>query len=303
MSILAKVFDRGANFPVRHMNFNFEQAQHPLFRDNPWGEYWLATLSAMFPAGERFFVHSVRNLQHQAKADHLKKDIAAFIGQEAMHAKEHELLNELIQRSGLDTTPTSVNVEWLMAKLKKFFTPVQQLAITSAAEHFTAIIARQIMQRTDLQERLSINEDLKSIWLWHAVEESEHKSVAFDLYQAVSGSNLLRLVVMPPVTLYMIVVMAGGTLQLGIKYRSAWEITQLKEFWNLVLGRNGFLSTLWQDYLDYYKLDFHPAQHNSLALEARTKEQLKLDIKINKPESLSSFYSGCIQTGNYENNV
>lgn len=39
MSILAKVFDRGANFPVRHMNFNFEQAQHPLFRDNPWGEY------------------------------------------------------------------------------------------------------------------------------------------------------------------------------------------------------------------------------------------------------------------------
>ncbi|MCX5468099.1 metal-dependent hydrolase [Acinetobacter nematophilus] len=120
MSILAKVFDRGANFPVRHMNFNFEQAQHPLFRDNPWGEYWLATLSAMFPAGERFFVHSVRNLQHQAKADHLKKDIAAFIGQEAMHAKEHELLNELIQRSGLDTTPTSVNVEWLMAKLKKF---------------------------------------------------------------------------------------------------------------------------------------------------------------------------------------
>ncbi|WEI17163.1 hypothetical protein PY247_11415 [Acinetobacter proteolyticus] len=54
MGILAKVFDRGANFPVRHMNFNFKQAQQPLFRDNPWGEYWLATLSAMFPAGERF---------------------------------------------------------------------------------------------------------------------------------------------------------------------------------------------------------------------------------------------------------
>ncbi|ABO12827.1 hypothetical protein A1S_2408 [Acinetobacter baumannii ATCC 17978] len=75
------------------MSFNFNQSQATLFKDNPWGEYWLATLSAMFPAGERFFVHSVRNLQNQAKTERLQKDIAAFIGQEAMHAKEHEHLN------------------------------------------------------------------------------------------------------------------------------------------------------------------------------------------------------------------
>lgn len=240
MGILAKVFDRGAHFPVRHMSFNFNQSQATLFKDNPWGEYWLATLSAMFPAGERFFVHSVRNLQNQAKTERLQKDIAAFIGQEAMHAKEHEHLNQLIQSSGLDTEPVSANVEWLMAKLKKYFTPTQQLAITSAAEHFTAIIARQIMRRSDLQERLSSNETLKNIWLWHAVEESEHKSVAFDLYQDVSGGNFIRLLVMPFVTLYMAGIMAAGTVYLGITHFSAWKLLHLKEFNALILGRNGF---------------------------------------------------------------
>lgn len=274
MGILAKVFDRGARFPVRHMSFNFNQSQATLFKDNPWGEYWLATLSAMFPAGERFFVHSVRNLQNQAKTERLQKDIAAFIGQEAMHAKEHEHLNQLIQSSGLDTEPVSANVEWLMARLKKYFTPTQQLAITSAAEHFTAIIARQIMRRSDLQERLSSNETLKNIWLWHAVEESEHKSVAFDLYQDVSGGNFIRLLVMPFVTLYMAGIMAAGTMYLGITHFSAWKLLHLKEFNALILGKNGFLSTLSKDYLDYYKLDFHPEQHDSKALEESTKVQL-----------------------------
>lgn len=277
MGSLAKIFDRGANFPVRHMSFDFKHAQQPLFKDNPWGEYWLATLSAMFPAGERFFVHSVRSLQHQAKSEKLQKDIMAFIGQEAMHAKEHELLNQLIQSSGLDTRPISTNVEWLMSILKKYLSPIQQLAITSAAEHFTAILARQIMRRSDLQERLSINETLKNIWLWHAVEESEHKSVAFDLYQDVSANTFIRLFVMPFVTLYMAGVMASGTIYLGIRHFPVWNISHLKEFNQLILGENGFLSTLWYDYLDYYKLSFHPFEHDSKDLEEQTKEQLGLN--------------------------
>ncbi|MCV9897609.1 UNVERIFIED_CONTAM: metal-dependent hydrolase, partial [Cronobacter sakazakii] len=61
---------------------------------------------------------------------------------------------------------------------------------------------------------------------------------------------------------------------LGITHFSAWKLLHLKEFNALILGKNGFLSTLWKDYLDYYKLDFHPEQHDSKALEERTKAQL-----------------------------
>lgn len=240
MGILAKVFDRDANFPVRYMDFNFQETTAPLFKDNPWGEFWLATMSAMFPAGERFFVHSVRELQNHAQTEMLKKDIAAFIGQEAMHVKEHEQLNQLIQSSGLDTQFVASNVEWLMEVLKKNFTPVQQLAITSAAEHFTAIMARQIMQREDFQERLSSNPALKNIWLWHAIEESEHKSVAFDLYNDVSGNNLIRLLVMPFVTAYMGLIMSAGTMNLAFKHYSAWKVSHLAEFLTLTMGKRGF---------------------------------------------------------------
>ena len=79
---------------------------------------------------------------------------------------------------------------------------------------------------------------------------------------------------MPFVTLYMAGIMAAGTMYLGINNFSAWKLFQLKEFNELILGKNGFLSTLWKDYLDYYKLDFHPEQHDSKALEESTKAQL-----------------------------
>ncbi|MCU0188605.1 metal-dependent hydrolase, partial [Citrobacter freundii] len=95
----------------------------------------------------------------------------------------------------------------------------------------------------------SSNETLKNIWLWHAIEESEHKSVAFDLYQDASGNNFIRLVVMPFVTLYMAGIMTAGTVYLGITHFSVWKLLHLKEFNTLILGKNGFLSTLWKDYL------------------------------------------------------
>lgn len=277
MNMLEKIFDRGAKFPVRHMKFQFASIQHSLFQNNPWGEYWLATMSAMFPAGERFFVHSVRNLQHRAQSQALKTDIAAFIGQEAMHAKEHEALNAWILGQNMDTRFISANVEWLMAALKRYCSASQQLAITAAAEHFTAILAHQIMRREDLQQRLSSNETLKNIWLWHAIEESEHKNVAFDLYQDAQGSNVMRVLVMPPTTLYMIGLMVYGTVKIALQHRQNWNLRQCAEFYQLMFDEKGFIRTLKNDYLDYYHTDFHPLQHDSSTWESLTKIKLGLN--------------------------
>lgn len=274
MNTLNKTFQRDASFPVRHMNFGFN-ARSGALSDNPVMACYLATLSAMFPAGERYFVHSVRGLQHQAESAQLKKDIAAFIGQEAMHAKEHQLLNDVVVASGIDSTPISRHVSDLMALLKARLSPHLQLAVTAAVEHFTAIMARQIMRREDFHAHLG-NAEMRKIWLWHAVEESEHKSVAFDLYREAGGQNWMRLLAMPPATIYMGLIMGGGTALLALRDRKAWRIKDLREAWSILLGRNGFISTLGLDYLDYYRLSFHPNDHESKALEDQMRAVLGL---------------------------
>lgn len=264
----------GASFPVRHMGFRFAPTAF-LFRNNVIIGNWLATMSAMFPDGEMFFVDSVRAMRQGATSDQLKKDISAFIGQEAVHAREHEALNRMLDACGHDATPVARNVAWLMDKLKRHLTPRQSLAVTAAAEHFTAILAKQLMSREDFHERLQ-DAEFQKIWLWHALEESEHKSIAFDLYREVGGGNAMRLAAYVPTSIYFALVMASGTVLLSARDRRCWNAGQITEALDILLGRNGFITTQMKEYLDYFRLDFHPTDHDTAALEARTRELIDL---------------------------
>ncbi|MFN3712329.1 MAG: metal-dependent hydrolase [Alcanivoracaceae bacterium] len=265
----------GASFPVRHMNFAHSGLQAGITR-NALINNWLTTLSAMFPDGEMFFVHSVRHLRDKAKSEQLKKDISAFIGQEAMHAREHASLNRSLTELGYSTAGVTAHVAWLMDKLKHFLSPLQCLALTSAAEHFTAILAKQLMAHEDMQAVFA-SDEARRIWLWHAIEESEHKAIAMNLYRDAGGGQFLRLVAYIPTSIYMAALMSAGTVWLSTRDPRSHSTQQAREAFHLLLGRNGFISGLWRDYLDYFRLDFHPDDHDTAALEAETYQKLGLD--------------------------
>src|SRR6476620_10309137 len=52
-----------------------------------------ANLSAVFPDGEDFFVRSVRHYRDRVTDPVLKQQVKGFIGQEAMHGREHRVFN------------------------------------------------------------------------------------------------------------------------------------------------------------------------------------------------------------------
>lgn len=264
----------GASFPVRHMKFVFSGLSSGM-TSNPVMDNWLATMSSMFPDGEMFFVHSVRAMRESAKTERLSRDISAFIGQEAMHAREHASFNAALATEGYDTSAVSSNVAWLMSALKRYMTPTQCLAVTAAAEHFTAILAKQLMSREDVQA-LFHDEENRRIWLWHAIEESEHKAVAMDLYRDAGGGEFLRLLAYVPTSIYMGVIMATGTLSLCASDQRCRSVRSYAAAFSLMLGRRGFITTLWREYLDYFSLGFHPNDHNTQQLEAKTRRQLDL---------------------------
>jgi uncharacterized protein len=153
-------------------------------------ENLLNAISYTFPPGERFFIHSVQNYRDRITDPVLKEQVKDFVFQEAMHTKEHARCNVALTQA----FPDGPKIERLATRLLTFFrrfTPKPfQLACTCALEHFTAILADTLLRGQELF--LSETDPAyASLWLWHAVEESEHKAVCFDVYQAICGKGPL----------------------------------------------------------------------------------------------------------------
>lgn len=152
----------------------------------------VAHLSATFPEGEDFFIRSVRHFADQITDPELKSQIQGFIGQEVTHGREHRALNERLHQMGYPSRRIDRGTRMDLAAFERRLSPLTCLAITAALEHFTAVLAETLLTDERAQELLGPSE-VRAMLLWHAIEESEHRSVAFDVYQAVGGSERRRI--------------------------------------------------------------------------------------------------------------
>ena len=232
----------------------------------------IASLSALFPEGERFFVESVRPYRKRITDPVLQAQIAGFIGQESMHGKEHEALNAIFRDQGFPVHIIDRNLA-VMAKgaHKRLPRPVQ-LAVTAAFEHLTALFGEDLLRRRSLQEKF--DEETRPLWLWHALEETEHKTVAFDVLEEVSGSYVLRAGTMIPVTLIFFVFAFGFQLRLLAADGKLLNWRDNLRGINTVFGRRGLFTRLIPKYLDYYKPGYHPAKHDTAELVQLWQEKL-----------------------------
>ncbi len=250
---------------VRRLAFQPARIPRMYFARSPLGSHILTALSSTFPIGEQFFVHSVRNVRERITDPALQAQISAFIGQEAMHSQAHDQFNQSWRR---DDYQLDSFMAWLAREDQRIRqVPKQyQLALTCAFEHFTAMLGEYILSHPNMVE--SFDAEATRLWLWHAVEESEHKSVAFDVYQAVYDDLKVRRSVMLSVT------SAFASLVAFSAWRLMWQdrrqsIYSVKGMVGnvrgaLLLGR--MLVALSPEWLAYFKADFHPNQRDSTAL-------------------------------------
>lgn len=152
----------------------------------------VAHLSALFPEGEDFFVRSVRRFADQITDPESKSRVQGFIGQEITHCREHRALNERLQQMGYPTRRIDRMTHRDFKRFERLLSPLNCLAITAAFEHFTAVLAETLLSDERAQAILGSTE-VRSMLLWHAIEESEHRSVAFDVYRSVGGTETRRL--------------------------------------------------------------------------------------------------------------
>ncbi|MFZ5723433.1 MAG: metal-dependent hydrolase [Pseudomonadota bacterium] len=257
------------------MDFRFpDDMPRYWFRGNPWITHFLNGLSAVFPDGERFFIDSVRHFQDRIEDPELKKQVRGFIGQEANHGKEHEAFNALLEkRFGVPMSKISTYVLKRMARLRREMSPERQLAATIALEHFTAILANQLLQHPEVMDELEAT--YGEMFMWHAVEETEHKAVAFDVYQQVSGDYGMRVRAMAIATVMFTAHQFAFMLWFVTRDGKLTDLKGLAGLVKFLLIEPGPMRKMLPDYLDYYKRDFHPWQHDNRALIGAMVEKLR----------------------------
>lgn len=211
-------------------------------------------LSLSFPIGEKYFIDSVREALPLIPDVELREEIHRFIGQEATHTALHRAMNARLGALGL----RYVVEPWVLRRIRAgaAFDRRSKLAITMAYEHFTAVFGDMTLANPQWLDAAPA--PLRSLWMWHAAEECEHRGLAFDVYRAAGGGNLRRILWFVWVSLIFAV---DVSVQTTHNLHRAGHIGSWKVWGRglrFLFGRGGVMSWLAPAWIAYLRPGFHP---------------------------------------------
>jgi predicted metal-dependent hydrolase len=188
----------------RRVSFDWSQVPVQWVPDDPLTTHTIDVLHLLLPAGERWFVHIYKQVLPMITDERLKADVKGFMGQEAVHARAHTAVLDHLDAHGLDPTPFTKDVEFLFNRLggddavpafMRSWWLIARVGVVAAIEHFTAVLGAWILDSPALDEA-GADPTMLDLLRWHGAEEVEHRSVAFDVFQHISGNWFRRVLAM-----------------------------------------------------------------------------------------------------------
>ena len=254
--------------PVKQRDIRFPIAAVQLRNWHPKGTHISQLFngqSLFFPDGEQFFIDTVRHYRDRITDPKLKEDVKGFIGQEAMHGREHRAYNEALTAAGYPTAELERKAIAQLDRSRRLLTRKGQLAVTIALEHFTAILADAMLSDDSVLE--GAPPEMVALWRWHAIEETEHKAVAFDVYQAVAGKGILaylRRCLIMLIASIQFIWQTNYTVYRLVKHDGLhrdWK--GWRALWRFQYVQPGTLRKIAGPWLSYFRPSFHPWQHDN----------------------------------------
>lgn len=223
----------------------------------PFATHFFDALSSTFPDGEASFVRSVQHYRGRIEDPELARAVQAFVGQEAQHRKQHGAHLDLLLGQGYSGLAKRNRITRASLRLFERHAPRAALASTASLEHLTAILARRLLGDS---ERWCGEMDprMAALWRWHALEEAEHKAVAFDVLAAVAPGYGRRVMALVGNSLGLAIEVLDRTVYMLWKDGLLFRRETWREGWDFLLGRDGFLRGLGADYRAWFRRDFHP---------------------------------------------
>jgi len=237
---------------------------------DPIASAWFTALSLTFPRGEAFFIEAVR-ANREGAPPRLENEIRAFVRQEANHSREHITFNRTTEAAGYDVREIDRKVAELIAEASQK-PPIARLAVTMALEHFTAMFAHDFLANPEQFVRADIEQ--VDLWRWHAMEEIEHKGVAYDTWLHATRDWpgfrrwSMRSLVMISVTRKFVSHRIRDTLDLLEQDGFNRGKARRQLHWYL-WGKPGILRRVLPAWLGYFRPGFHPWNVDDRALITR----------------------------------
>jgi predicted metal-dependent hydrolase len=281
MGVAEQFSESHTPFSIRVRKFDpaaTDSAPKYFFDNDPFKTHFMNALSILFPEGERFFIRSVLAYRDQISDPKLLKEIKEFCAQEAQHTLVHEAMNELAARHGYPVATLEGLVRRDLRRFSKRGIKHKSarraaLAMTVCMEHFTAILAYQVLTNAPATMQ-GLDPAVQALFKWHALEETEHKGVAFDVYQATGGSPFFLRFAMLFSSFFFLLGLFINLTVLLYKDGSLWKWSTWKSGLQFTFGpRQGFLTRPFRDWLAFFKPGFHPwKQHRDLDIPAHAAQ-------------------------------
>ena len=262
----------GIDVQPRKMSFEYpERIPEYWYQNDPVPTHFFHSLSILFPEGERFFMDSVRHYEKKIMDPELRRQVKGFMGQEGQHSKEHLRYNRMLAEKGYNVAAMEGRLLWGLDALRRYYPRRFQLAITCALEHFTAIMAHVLLSRPEMTTGMDPHH--AEIWKWHAIEETEHKAVAFDVYRATGGSYWTRIGMMLYITGYFIFETDRNFFHFLFRDKLLFSLRTWWSFLRWGFIKPGFLRRVIPLYFQYFRPNFHPWNLDNARLVAAWKAE------------------------------
>ncbi|MEL6343092.1 MAG: metal-dependent hydrolase [Myxococcota bacterium] len=265
---------------VRRFSLDLTTLPRYWFANNALLTHALNAQNLFFPDAERFFIRSVRKHMDHVTDPEQRAEVKAFIGQEVQHGRSHDDVLDQLRAQGFRIDGWLSGYRGCMAMFERLASPKLCLSVTAAVEHFTASVAECWLTEGRMPLAHPTMGDLLG---WHAAEEIEHKAVAFDVLQQVDDRYWLRVVGMLLATLFLLMLLVGGTVML------LWQDPEAT--WRRVMDErasanaDGIRATRFieRHMAPYLRRDFHPNDHDNRQLACDFLAQIASRLKTSRP--------------------
>jgi len=263
----------------RHVAIDYSDVSTPFFYNGnaSISAMWVG-LSASFPLGESEFIKSTRFFEKHISDPKLLEDVKKFTHQEAHHSLQHRQINKAFEDQGYQIDRLESVHQEELDKRAIAWSPAKRLARTVVVEHVTAVMAHYALTQEEKMQPFPAS--VRALFQWHAIEEIEHKSVTFDVYQHCVGDRGLlmreyyKFVFFEfPLSIYM----SSRFLLKQLGHKSSWA--ERKELWRYLFSEGGMVSSVKSLYWMFRKPGFHPWAHDDSALVERWKLTLAPHFK------------------------
>jgi len=270
-----------SSVPVRHMDFQFDPAtvDTHFYQNAELASAIFESLSIFLTFGEDLVIDTARHHRQFVKDPELKQRVTALIGQEAIHSKMHNAFNDALAELRYPVPLYRYLADKVFDYGFKRLPNRLQLSLMAGIEHFTAVLAEYMMEHESIFYETQ-DEKQRALWMWHMLEESEHKDIAYDVYQQLSGNYPLRMAgfALAAFTIMVLVPLAGSLIPIWRKPSNLFSLRYWKDArrsLTLLAGReDGVFGSSMKHLLDYLRRDFHPNDHDNTEQLAYFKEKL-----------------------------